>query len=264
MKRIILLYLIFFAVRTSYGQVTPYTGGNGSGYSFNQSPFINCTMFFGGNADGAASNLSALTICPPYFGGEGDGYDMDSSNTCSVILPIKLLEFYGEREPNQNVLHWKTTDGYNIRQFSIERSADGVRFAGIGIVAGSTAYDHPYLFIDNNPNPDINFYRLRITEWDNTVSYSKVLVIKNHLTSLLSLYPNPANISATLYYHSSKTVITSLILYQYDGRVVMRKFLNLKQGANYINIDLQSIEDGLYFMRIGDNESHIKLIVQKK
>jgi hypothetical protein len=237
-----------------------FFGGIADGAAANLSTLTACPSFFGGEADGAAANFSALTFCPQFVGGEGDGYSMDSSG-CFIVLPVKLLSFYGEKEAQRNILHWKIETGYDVKHFEIERSADGRTYNKIGTVAGSTNTNHSYLFIDNSPFADISFYRLRIAEWDNSISYSNIIVLRGFTTTLLTVYPNPNRGMATIYYYAPRVFDGKVELYQSDGRMASSTTFNFKQGANYISLDMQHLANGIYLLRIGENVTRV--LIQK-
>jgi Secretion system C-terminal sorting domain len=280
-------FLISFIVLGLYfqsgSQVIPYTGGNGSGYqsgstaisncsqflggvadgaAYGFSPLNTCPQFFGGIADGATASLSALTVCPQFFGGTGDGYATDSTG-CITILSIKLLSFYGEKELLRNILHWKAEDGFNVKEFEVEKSADGTNFTKTGTVPGNINNSFSYLFIDTRPFYDISFYRLRIIEKDGQVSYSKIIVLKRGSASPVIVYPNPGKGLITIYFHSGQMMNSSLLIYQADGRLALSKSLKIAVGENYIPLDIQHLPNGMYILRIDERANTAKIFIQK-
>lgn len=262
MKKLFLFNSILFIANITLAQDEPYSGGIGSGYQSNQSAATVCPMFFGGNSDGSSVNLSATTICPSYFGGTGDGYGINTSG-CITILPIKLLSFDGEKEPERNILHWKIEEGDAVKQFEIERSSDGNSFNKIATVAGSTDINFKYLFIDNNPFQKITYYRLFITEKTGAVSYSKTISIRGLNTTIVNVYPNPNKGEANLYYYSPKSFLSNLELYQIDGKIVLAKTVSLKKGNNTVPLNLQNLSNGIYILVIRNNGNIEKIIIQK-
>lgn len=260
MKRLLFLLLLVHGI-TSQAQ-SPYTGGNGSGYQANSSAVVVCPFFFGGIADGHSVNTTPPVSCPPFFGGGGDGYSSNSGG-CTIVLPVKLLDFYGQKETQRNILHWKVSDDMAVQRFDLERSADGIHFNSIGTVAGSTTTGFLYLFIDNNPLVAINFYRLRITERSNVVSFSRVIVIRDASSSLTSIYPNPAAQSATLYYNAVVAGTISINICQADGKEVKQLLQPLARGTNYIQLDLSALAPGFYFIRIANTSERLKLVIRR-
>ncbi len=259
---VIILFIILGLHLNAGAQVIPYTGGNGSGYVLSSSAIINCAQFYGGNADGAAANLSAQTVCPEFFGGMGDGYATDSTG-CIIILAIKLLSFYGVKEPLRNILHWKAEEGFKVKDFEVEKSVNGLSFTKIGTVAGSINNNFSYLFIDTKPFPGMIFYRLRIIERDGEVSYSKIIVLKTASQSAVTIYPNPGKGLATLYYYSPQPLNTQLLIYQADGRHVLSTPLKIAAGANYLPLDMRHLANGIYIIKTGEGGSTIKILIQK-
>lgn len=255
-----LLTILFIAGMTiAAAAQTPYTGGNGSGYAAVPTPALACPSFWGGLGDGAVSNTSPVTICPPFFGGMADGYASQNSG-CLITLPLRRIDLRGERQTNQNLLYWTLTDGFEAVTIDIERSADGNRYIKAGTVAGQGDAAFRYQFIDTDPHPGVNFYRLRITERDGTVTYSRVLVLSGNAASFISLYPNPARGSATLYYQAVQNSTTRLLIWQYDGRLVRTQLLQLARGANYILLDLQGLAAGLYIISL--NDERVRVVVE--
>lgn len=250
----------YTAVPTAVTACSFYFGGNGDGAVVNTTPALACPSFFGGIADGATSNTSPVTTCPPFFGGLGDGYASQNSS-CLIALSAKRINFYGEKGTDHNTLHWTLSDGFQPQTIDIEKSANGSAYTKAGTVPGNTDPAYTYHFIDTDPHPELNYYRLRITERSNAITYSRVLVMKNGAVSFMSLYPNPATGSATIYYQAAQATTTRLLIWQYDGRLVRTQPLYLAKGANYITLDLQSLATGLYFISVGESGEKVKLVV---
>lgn len=92
---------------------------------------------------------------------------------------IKLLRFSASVENNKVKLNWAVSSNETTDRFEVERSADNVNFKTAALVFTSeTSGDESYKYFET---PSINgkvFYRLKIFEKDQTVSYSKVIVLQ--------------------------------------------------------------------------------------
>jgi hypothetical protein len=263
MKKLILLLNGFMIVLIADAQVTPYTGGNGSGYRGVASAATACPFYFGGITDGASSNRTPSLVCVPYFGGKGDGFAMQTA-VCPVALPLTLISFFGERDAQRNVLQWKLADDWQVSYIAIEKSANGVDYKTVGRIAGVTDYRNQYRFIDHSPYTGRNFYRLRITDQYDKVTYSRVLLMKDQYSTAARVYPNPAASEATLYYEATEPANSNLSICQYDGRIVFTLPIQLAKGANFIHLNLQGLINGFYFIRVGSSTGRIKLMILKK
>jgi Secretion system C-terminal sorting domain len=320
-KQIIFLLLYILMLNSVKAQVTPYTGGDGSGYIVNQSvtlscllyiggngsgyisgnspllscaiffgdsadgnasnitPLLNCTMFFGDSADGSANNITSLlsctmffgdsadgsasnyspaTICPQFFGGSGDGYDMDSFKFCQVLLPIKILDFSGVKETNRNMLYWRVADAQDLRWFELERSGNGVNFVKIATInnAGTN-----YQFADNNPLPEINYYRLRVVERNNHIFYSGVVVLRSFTGNQFTVYPNPVQDHANVYCYSAAARSATIGLYDIKGQVVLKQIIQLRKGSNYFILHVETVKPGVYIIAIDEIGAKAKIVV---
>ncbi len=300
MRRLLLFILITCAGNIALAQISPYTGGNGSGSNANQSapmlcglyyggindgaalsfsPPTVCTMFYGGVADGAAFNntptiacpqffggindgaavsFSPLTICPPFFGGIGDGYDVDSFRFCQIILPLKILEFYGVKESNKNMLYWKVAEAQDLRWFEVERSGDGINFKKIGIVQ---AAGNLYQFPDDKPLSNVNYYRLRIVEQNNHIFYSNIVVLKSNGKNDFNVYPNPTKSHVNVYCYSAQKRTVTINLYDMIGRSIRQQVINLNKGGNNFIVHLENVPAGTYLLTINEMGESVRLVV---
>jgi hypothetical protein len=262
MNRVFHFLCCIFITLQSTSQSTPYTGGSGSGGASSVSPATVCNLFLGGANDGSSANNSQVTICPPYFGGNGDGYASETKQ-CNSALPFRYVTFYGHKEERRNILKWDVSDGFEAKEYSIERSSDGRAFTEIGIVPAGINTNFQYLFIDNLPLPIVNFYRIRTTLSGNSVLYSNVIVLRDKLRSSLSIYPNPIVNTATLQYNSEKNAVLVIQLFSVEGKELLRKLVPVIKGANVVSIDVKDIKSGLYFLRINSHNEGLKIVIQK-
>lgn len=85
----------------------------------------------------------------------------------SHLLPITLLNFYGECNDGITQLHWSTTEELDTWMFDIYAGNDGISFEKIGSVpaAGISSSLKEYSFI---PEMTADYYQLRIHYLDNS------------------------------------------------------------------------------------------------
>lgn len=91
-------------------------------------------------------------------------------------LPVELLDFTAKAEGPNVRLDWTTASERNNAWFTIERSADAVRFDPILTVAGAGNSTQllSYSDLDRAPLNGMNYYRLRQTDTDGTSTLSQV------------------------------------------------------------------------------------------
>ncbi|MBS1660439.1 MAG: T9SS type A sorting domain-containing protein [Bacteroidetes bacterium] len=132
------------------------------------------TATIAGGLDGSGSNIAVL-----------DNLIIQYPPT---LLPLNLLSFDAAAAGGAgNKLGWTTASESGVKEFVVERSADGVTYFPIGVVAAGGGV---YSFVDGAPGP-VNFYRLKMVDIDGAFSYSPVKKVGGAAGVSLSCYPNP-------------------------------------------------------------------------
>lgn len=147
--------------------------------------------------------------------------------------------------------------------FELQKSSNGAAFRPLGTVAGSTDNNIAYLFIDDVPFPDVTYYRLRIIERNSLISYSDIVPLRNAATAGSIIYPNPSQGLSVLDYYAARAQVTTLNVFQADGKKILVRTITIKAGKNNIPLDLQSLPNGIYLVRIGADGEVFKLILSK-
>ncbi len=97
-----------------------------------------------------------------------------------LLLPIELLNFTGWYNGEENELHWTTASEINSDFFEVQKSTDGINFYTIGNVdaAGYSTAELNYLFYDDDPIVGINYYKLRMVDFNGDYEYSNTIAIR--------------------------------------------------------------------------------------
>ena len=167
------------------------------------------------------------------------------------ILPVKLKSFTGKRTGVVNQLTWEA-QCFGQVSFTVERSAGDNLFTGIGsIEAGAADCSRPFLFTDAAPLPATNYYRLKITEQDGTISYSDVIKISSSKSAYvqISLRENPVrNPNLDIVLTAGRNEQVSLLFADAMGRIVLRKQLFIPIGVSHQFINISELADGIYWI----------------
>lgn len=150
-----------------------------------------------------ATQTTNSTIVNSVAGGfvNADQALINLQSTCSGVLPVSLKSFKEEFINSQAYLTWETANEINIAHYTIEKSGNGKVFAPIGMVKSLPQYTHnKYTWIDEHPFEGVSYYRLKITNTEGSIEYSKTIAL-NRLTKdiALSIAPNPATDQSLIY-----------------------------------------------------------------
>lgn len=79
----------------------------------------------------------------------------------------------------------------------------------------------------------------------------------------LAFYPNPAKGMTSLQINSANAAVSSILLYNSIGDVVYKKDVQLSEGKNKIDLNLEHLPSGVYFASVKNGEATIskKLII---
>ncbi len=165
-------------------------------------------------------------------------------------LPITLFYFNASQSGNKHLLKWKVNCLSTNANFKIENSADGMHFFPIGdIKASQVRCAQPFDFINENPLPGSNYYRIKIIDTDGKFSYSNIALLfsKNKSFQFITLSPNPVkDENAVLQINSGRSDNLELVIADPIGRVISRQHLNLMQGDNKVILDTKKFAPGIY------------------
>jgi len=225
------------------------------------------------NNDPCSSAITAAPteIIPTYAEAHGaNGYMLQgditsfssfyfAANTFST-LPLDLLSFTGQLQNDNSVLlNWKTENEINTSYFTIERSADGIRYNGIGNVTANgrlnTSGSFNYSLIDNEAIKQSSqrlFYRLKMVDIDGNFKYSNVISVSLPLTTgKLSIAPNPVLTTVNVAITSEADGRIQWKLTDNVGRVIQKGSELVKKGAgNNFAINMNRLPAGTYNLNV--------------
>jgi hypothetical protein len=176
-----------------------------------------------------------------------------------IALPESLLSFTASKGDHKVNLNFTTTNELKVTSFDVERSLDGSSFTKIGTVTGEGGKSQ-YAYIDVQPLPSINYYRLKMINQNGGYSYSKIVSIRYDKNASITIFPNPAKDVITVQLHMPPGTISLQII---DGMGRKAKTMTLKSSGNTVStaIDISGLTGGQYYIHAG-NEM-LRFIKQK-
>lgn len=164
------------------------------------------------NAGHAAPQLSIITDAGTIFFTATDGNHPTNRDLFVVdgmfqALPLKLTDFFVNKNSSDAILQWTTSREINSKNFIVQRSYDAMHFENIGTVqaAGNSAGTNSYNFTDigiMNSGKSNVYYRLLLTDADGKSVYSKIVLLKlepgNDWTVRLLSNPIRGNVNVLL------------------------------------------------------------------
>jgi hypothetical protein len=188
--------------------------------------------------------------------GQLEGTDTDNDGILAPAdrfegfgLPLTFLTFTLEKQTDQIMVKWTTTNEANVKHFEIERSADLATFETIGSVdAKNSKQVNQYLFLDSKPLYGANYYRIKEVDNDQHIDYSKWTVIYHDINTPLA-YPNPSveELHIPLHFDWEQA---SIKVWDQLGRVVKEDKLTQTTAEKIYTLDVRGLKSGLYYIQI--------------
>ncbi|TXJ29321.1 MAG: hypothetical protein E6Q24_02700 [Chitinophagaceae bacterium] len=195
---------------------------------------------------------------PPYATGtfisDADIEEFGSFTLGSTIdqtqnpLPIKIESFNVRFNNGQSFLQWKTgvCPAAGLR-FEVQRAGHDQLFRQLMDVYGNDT-GCVYQFTDNYPEKGENYYRLKLTEVNGEISFSKTIVVsdKREPVSELRLSGIERDLLKVSVYSTPGNI--SFFIFDVSGRVVRSYNRRLFQPGEMFYLPLQELTKGRYLL----------------
>ena len=201
-------------------------------------------------APGPGQQISGGTRNP--FPGDIWSVSVSSALAQLITLPATGINLTGSLNGNDVKLNWKTLTELNTDHFEIERSIDGVNFVSIAskAAAGLSNTELNYSQTDPNITSKVYYYRVKLVDFDNKISYSNVIVIrKTGNIKAIDVYPNPVVDNMSVVFSSAKgSYIISM--YNAAGQEVQNRKADITSDVQTVTLNRGSLNAGTYFIKV--------------
>ena len=170
-----------------------------------------------------------------------------------IIVPIGIEYFKGNGRDGKNDLEWKANCLSTNAFFEIERSVDSRKFTAIGnLQADQLRCQQPFDFIDNEPMPGINYYRLKMKDDAGKISYSNIIALLNKETGfeIISMSSNPvASDRGVLNITSARSQHVNISIIDIMGRALYATSKTIPAGLSQVELNFAKLPKGVYTIR---------------
>ncbi len=180
-----------------------------------------------------------------------------TKNKAQSPLPVELISFSAEPENQQVKFSWITANELNNDYFTVERSLNGNDFLPLVQVkgAGNSQVQLQYEQWDQRPPAGQLYYRLKQTDFDGSLHYSKVVVLNNTVAhGPIELYPNPAEYGlAKINLDLSFGEDPQLEIISVSGQTIFSGYVHNTEHQEHLQIalnDLADLKSGSYLLKV--------------
>ena len=166
-------------------------------------------------------------------------------------VPVTFINIKATKEEKKIRVSWNVANEINIKNYSIERSEDGIHFSEIGDVLANNVPQYSYL--DEFPLSGANFYRIRSNGYNGEKGYSNIVKIAVVSEPCITLYPNPVNENETTYLrfiNKTKGVYQIKVLNNLGQTILKKSIAHNGMNAQYSMDFKKKLISGNYTIEI--------------
>ena len=185
-------------------------------------------------------------------------------DTYTMILPVKLLSFNAQSKNESILLNWVASTENDLKYYTVQKSTNGISWKDMNTVMPGSLSVNNYFITDNEKSSGVVYYRLKETQRNGTVIYSRVLKINTASTFNNSITQNTLVKSSVNFQISSISSDTyNFEVYAMNGSRVKQQQQKVFAGFNTASIELpSSITTGMYIVTVKNSSG--QLIHQSK
>jgi ELWxxDGT repeat protein len=166
-------------------------------------------------------------------------------------LPVTLLNFNVSTANADALLSWSTSQEVNTKDFTVQRSIDGVHFTTIGTVGaeGNTSTKQSYGFTDKdimNTAKNVIYYRLLVNDKNGKSTATRIVMVKSKAVWNVSLTNNPVQQNEIGLLMSGVTGPTQLSVVDATGKLVIKQSVQNPNGL--VTLQAQHLTPGVYLL----------------
>lgn len=178
-----------------------------------------------------------------------------------LVFPIQLKFFQASRTGQQNTLRWLAPCTTDEATFEVQHSNDNKNFNILTtFTADKARCREPFDYTDANPRNGNNYYRIRLITPLNTSVHSFTVVVLNKSAGfeLNALLPSLVTTTATLSISSATKDRISVTVTDINGRQFLVQEQELFSGTNQLQLNLQALPSGQYFIKAVNSKEELK------
>ncbi len=165
-------------------------------------------------------------------------------------VPVTFTNVKALLQNNNVAVQWQVDNAINVSKYEVEKSLDGVVFNSVATITASGNASSTYNWTDMFAATGSITYRIKETDKDGTILYSKIInvTVSGGGSSSISVYPNPIiGGSVNLQMENMPGGMYAIRLMNNFGQVIFSKLITHNKSSNTETIHVsETIGSGVY------------------
>lgn len=184
---------------------------------------------------------------------------------CSAILPVSIINIYARLlNDNEADIIWEIANEQNVKQYAVEKSADGFTFDQISLVPVKPELSNfkTYTYTDKKLIPGLNYYRIKMEDFDGSIYYTKIVSVISETSQNISfkIYPNPTFNNLFIEYINTKATYLDISIFNQLGQHVISTQYTDGTFPKIIDWSLIELPAGTYFIKATDQNGQESIL----
>lgn len=173
-----------------------------------------------------------------------------------TTVPINIHYFRGIKNNSSITVEWGLLNNDECKNITLQKSKNGISFNSVYTTVCEAPNNNTFSYIDVNDLNLQNYYRLKITDKNNKITFSNIIKVdfNNVLTEKVSVYPNPGNYKINIRFPFISNENTFLKIEDATGRMYYTK--QLENNINEVALKIANYPKGIYLITITHNNKN--------
>ncbi len=204
-----------------------------------------------------------------YYENSGDNRVSFAQQTLT-LLPVSVEAFTAVLKGDKVELNWLLSANSTPKYFEVEKSADGMSFKSLGVVNFNSNWAKlNYSFTDATIANGVSYYRLKITDADGIITYSKITSVNVNIAATKNISIFPTVVTGNNFYIKSASHIRNAVVMisDFSGRIIIKQSIGNITAGQPVQVQANGLINGrgMYTVTISGNETNFfagKIVVQ--
>lgn len=170
-----------------------------------------------------------------------------------LTLPINFTSVKASAFNRGVNVEWSAIES-SIKQYQVQRSADGMNFTSIGTANAKGSGNgsmQQYTWHDASPL-NLGYYRIQSTDLSGSIAYSNIVSVNLNKKAGISIYPNPiTERNIRLQFTAMDNGEYNIVLYNLAGQMVLSNKINIGSITVSQTVQLpQTLPTGTYMLSV--------------
>jgi hypothetical protein len=185
----------------------------------------------------------------------------------TVVLAVELKKITAYANGKINRVEWSTVSEKNMKDYIVERSADGINaWETVSKQSANNKDDSKYSVEDASVSA-LTFYRVKSVELNGKEGMSKIVSVKRETKGKLNIskaYPNPTVEAVQIDFEVTSNSNVTVTMTDVLGRVVSNKQVQAVEGLNRLDVNLNSVAKGIYILTLQEGNNIVTQRIVKQ